>query len=218
MKTALIFGSSGLIGSNFLNQIIKEKIYSKIKLFLRSPANINNPLIETIYTDFINLNEITEYIKGDDCYFCIGTTRKDTPNKAEYRRIEYNLPVEIAKISKKNLVSSFLYISSMGANIKASNSYLQNKGQVEDELIKLNFSKLSILRPSLLLGTRKNFRLGEKIMQFVMTRINFIFIRKLQKFRPIKAKNIAKSMIKIININYKIRIFESDKLEYISKN
>jgi len=218
MKTALIFGFSGLIGNHLYDNILKDTTYCKIKLFVRSKIKITDPKVEVIYNDFKNLDNLTNTIIGDDCFFCIGTTKKDTPEKKEYRRVEYDIPVNIARIAKKNSVNSFFYVSSMGANSQISNSYLRNKGQVEEELIRLNFKKLAILRPALLLGKRKAFRLGERIAQFIMTKLSFIFIGKLKKFKPINATDVAKAIINISKNHYEIKFFESDKLLEISKN
>ena len=163
MKTALIFGSTGLVGSNLLTLLIKDDYYTAIKIFARSKVNINDPKVEIINLDFNKLNEYSHLIKGDDCFFCIGTTKKQTPNKDEYRNIEYNFPVNIGKIAKNNNVRSFMYVSSLGSNPNTKNTYLKNKGEAEEFLKKLNFSQLSIIRPSFLLGDRNEFRLGEII-------------------------------------------------------
>ena len=101
MKTALIFGSSGLIGNELLKTILVKNNYSNIKIFVRTVPEINNSKVEIIKTDFRNLEKYKDKINGDDCYFCIGTTKKDTPDKNEYRRIEYDLPANIAIIAKK---------------------------------------------------------------------------------------------------------------------
>ena len=217
MKTALIFGSSGLIGNHLLDFILKDNYYQKIKLFVRSNIDIKDSRIEIIYDDFTNIDNLKNTIVGDDCFFCIGTTKKDTPNNNEYRRIEYDIPVNIAKIAKLNSINSFYYVSSMGANSNVSNSYLRNKGEVEDELAKLNFNKLAILKPSLLLGNRKKFRLGERIAQLIMTKLTFIFMGKMKKYKPIKAIDVVKAMINITKNDYKINFFESDKLLELSK-
>ncbi len=163
MKTALIFGSSGLIGNELFKTILLKNTYSKIKIFVRTVPEVDNPKVEIIKTDFRNLEKYKDKIIGDDCYFCIGTTKKDTPDKNEYTRIEYDIPVRVATIAKENSVNSFFYVSSIGANPKASSNYLKNKGQVEEQLKNLNFKKLAIIRPSLLIGNRKSFRLGEVI-------------------------------------------------------
>ena len=155
MKTALIFGSSGLIGSHLVKILTQSNNYNKIKLFVRSVPKINDPKIEVIKTDFNNLENHKEDIKGDDCFFCIGTTKKNAPDKDEYKRIERNIPVEVAEIAKLNLVNSFLYVSSGFADPKNSGAYLKYKGEVEEELKKLNFSTLGIMRPSFLMEIEK---------------------------------------------------------------
>ena len=113
MKTALLFGASGLVGSHLLNQLISNNNYSKIKLFVRSTIEIDDPKIEIIQTDFNNLENQKEDIKGDDCFFCIGTTKKNSPDKNEYRNVELDIPEEIAKIAKSNLVNSFIFVSAL---------------------------------------------------------------------------------------------------------
>ena len=101
MKTALIFGSSGLIGGHLVNELIENNNYNKIKLFVRSEPEINDTKLEIIKTDFNNLKNHKEDIKGDDCFFCIGTTKRNSPDKEEYKRIERDIPAEIAEIAKK---------------------------------------------------------------------------------------------------------------------
>ena len=218
MKTAIIFGSSGLIGSQILELIVNNHKYSKIKLFVRSEISNSNSKIEIIKTNFNNLENHKDSLIGDDCFFCIGTTRKNTPNKNEYIKIEYNLPVEVAKIAKENSINSFTYVSSLGANANASSLYLQNKGKAEEELKKLNFPKLSIIRPSILLGNRKENRIGEKIGIFVMNSLSPLFLGKMTKYKPIKVENVAKAMINITENNYQQIIFESDKIVEISNS
>ena len=218
MKTALIFGSSGLIGNELFKTILLKNVYSKIKIFVRTIPEVNNPKVEIIKTDFKNLEKYKDKIKGDDCYFCIGTTKKDTPDKSEYRRIEYNLPVNIAIIAKENSVNSFFYVSSIGANPKASSGYLKNKGQVEEELKNLNFSKLAIVRPSLLIGNRKSFRLGEIIFTPIMNTLTLFAFGSLKKYKPIKIENVVKAMLNIsYNTSNKI-VYESNELEAIAQS
>ena len=218
MKTALIFGSSGLVGSHLLDLIIKDKNYNKIKLFVRSEPKMVSSKIEIIKTDFDNLEIYKDSIVGDDCFFCIGTTRKNTPDKNEYIKVEYNLPIATAKIAKSNSVNSFIYISSLGANPNATSLYLKNKGQTEEELIKYNFSNLSILRPSILIGDRKENRIGEKIGIFAMKTLSPFFFGKMKKYKPIKVENVAKTMLNVAQNYYQKNIFESDEINRKASN
>ena len=212
MKIALLFGSSGLVGGHLLNQLIKDTNYSKIKLFVRSDPKISNPKVEVIKTDFNNLENHKEDIKGDDCFVCIGTTKKNSPDKDDYRRVELDIPKEIAKIAKSNLVNSFIFVSTLYANSKSSGDYVRFKGLVEEELKGLNFPKLGIMRPSFLIGNRKEKRVGEKIGIFVFKLLSPLFLGPLKKMKPINSKIVAKAMIRAANENLEKNIFESNEI------
>ena len=217
MKTALLFGASGLVGNHLLNQLISNNNYSKVKLFVRSTINISDPKIEIIKTDFNNLESHREDIKGDDCFFCIGTTKQNSPDKNEYRRVELDVPKEIAQIAKSNLVNSFVFVSSGYADPKSSGDYLKFKGEVEEELKRLNFPKLGIVRPSFLLGDRKEKRIGEKIGIFVFKLLSPLFLGPLKKMKPIHSAIVAKGMIAIIQNDSSQTIFESNEISEIIK-
>jgi len=218
MKTTLIFESSGLISDQLLSKIIESNNYNKIKLFVRSVPEINDPKIEIIKTNFNNLKNHKKDIKGDDCFFCIGTTKKNTPDKEEYRRIEYNIPVEIAQIAKSNSVNSFLYVSSGFADPKNSGAYLRNKGEVEEELKKLNFLTLGIMRPSFLIGNRKEKRTGEKIGIFIFQMLAPLFLGPLKKMKPIHSETVANAMIIVAQNDFQQTICESNKIVEINKS
>ena len=218
MKTALLFGASGLVGSHVLSQLISNNSYSKIKLFVRTTINISDPKIEIIQTDFKNLENHREDIKGDDCFFCIGTTKKNSPDKNEYKRVELEVPKQIAQIAKSNSVNSFVFISSGYADPKSSGDYLRFKGEVEEELKRLNFSKLGIMRPSFLLGDRKEKRIGEKIGIFVFKLLSPLFLGPLKKMKPIHSATVAKAMITITQNKVSKTIFESDEIADLSSS
>jgi uncharacterized protein YbjT (DUF2867 family) len=212
VRTALIFGSSGLVGGHLLNQLIKDTNYSKIKLFVRSVPEISDYKVQIIKTDFNNLENQKEDIKGDDCFFCIGTTKQNSPDKDEYKRVELDIPEEIAKIAKSNLVNSFIFVSALYANPKSSGDYVRFKGLVEEELKRLNFPKLALMRPSFLIGDRKEKRVGENIGIFVFKLLSPLLLGPLKKMKPIHAETVAKAMIRVANENLERNIFESDEI------
>ena len=219
MKTAIIFGSTGLVGNYLFNLLLKDNYYSKIKIFIRD-KNYNktpkHPKVDFIFIDFKKIENYSELIIGDDCFFCIGTTKSDTPDKNEYRRIEYDIPVKIGKIAKNNNCTSFMYISSLGSASKTNNLYLKNKGEVEKILKELNFSRLSIIRPSLMLGFRKKLRLGEFIGQKLFKNLSFLFHGFLKQYKPIDAKDVAKAMVIISKNELKDIYFDSNYLQDLS--
>jgi uncharacterized protein YbjT (DUF2867 family) len=218
MKTALLFGSSGLVGGHLLNQLIKDINYSKIKLFVRSIPEISDPKVEIIKTDFNNLQNHKEDIMGDDCFVCIGTTKQNSPDKDEYRRVELDIPKVIAKIAKSNLVNSFIFVSALYANSKSSGDYVRFKGLVEEELKALNFPKLAIMRPSFLMGDRKEKRASETIGIFVFKLLSPLLLGPLKKMKPIHSETVAKAMIAVIQNDIQQTIFESNEIVEINKS
>ena len=218
MKTALLFGATGLVGSHLLNLLISNNNYSKIKVFVRSSIELNHQKIEIIQTDFNNLKNHKEEIKGDDCFFCIGTTKKNSPDKNEYKRVELEVPKQVAQIAKSNLVNSFVFVSSGYADPKSSGDYLKFKGLVEEELKRLNFSKLGIMRPSFLLGNRQEKRVGEKIGIFVFKLLSPLFLGPLKKMKPIHSATVAKAMIRTANEKLEKKVFESNEIAELVLN
>ena len=216
MKTALVFGSTGLVGGHLLDQLIKNENYNKIKLFVRSEIIINDLKVEIVKTDFNNIEKHKEEMTGDHCYFCIGTTKQNSPNKDEYRRVELDLPKQFAQITKSNSVNSFVFVSSGFADPNSSGDYLKFKGLVEEELKRLSFNKLGIMRPSFLIGDRKEKRLGEKLGIFVFKLLSPLFLGPLKKMKPIHSEKVAKAMIKISNGDFKQHVFESNEIVEIS--
>ena len=218
MKTALVFGSSGLVGQQLVQLLIQNNSYQKIKLFVRKKPNIQNPKIEIIETQFVNLEILSPEIKGDDCFYCIGTTKKNSPDKTEYQRVELELPKKIANLAKQNNLQSFIFVSSGYANSKSSGDYLKFKGLVEEELISLEFNNLGILRPSFLVGNRKEKRIGEKIGIIIFNILSPLMVGPLKRMKPIHVKTVAGAMIKIAQLEIKQTIFESDEIVKLNEN
>ena len=133
-------------------------------------------------------------------------------DKDEYRRVELDIPKEIAKIAKLNLVNSFIFVSAIYANPNSSGDYVRFKGLVEEELKRLNFPKLALMRPSFLMGDRKEKRVGEKIGIFVFKLLSPLLLGPIKKMRPIHSETVAKAMIRAANENLEKNIFESNEI------
>ena len=216
MSTAVVFGGTGLVGNHLLKILINDDYYSKVKVLTRSKIEIIHHKLEIIETNFENIESLKDKISADNCFFCIGTTKKNSPQKLEYQRIELELPKKIAQICKSNAIRSFIFVSSGFANPNHSGEYLRFKGLVEEELKSLSFENLGILRPSFLLGKRKQFRILETIGIYIFRLLSPFFIGPLKKMKPIHANTVAKAMSNIIKKNLSQVTYESDEIVRIS--
>jgi uncharacterized protein YbjT (DUF2867 family) len=216
MKTALIIGSTGLIGSHLLDLLLESTEYGKVITFVKRDSGIQHPKLEQHIIDFDKPETYKELVAGDDFFCSIGTTIKNAGSQDAFKKVDFGYPKEFAAIALLNNVKQFFLISSLDALSTSSNFYLKTKGEIEDFLKKSFFETIVILRPSLLLGNRKEFRLGEKIGAFFMKLFSFAFTGKIKKYKPIQSEAVAKAMFDIAQKNYKgFHIIESDEIQEI---
>jgi uncharacterized protein YbjT (DUF2867 family) len=193
--SVILVGSSGLIGSNLLSELIQSEAISEILLLVRRSTDVSSSKVKELIVNFEKPNSYSIDIQADIIYSCLGTTKSETPNSSLYRQIDLEYPLNLAKLGQKNGVSQFHIISSLGADAGSSNSYLKLKGELEQELKKLSISSLHIYQPSFLIGERKKDRLADKIMKPVFGLIDPLLIGPLKKYRSIKAADVARVML-----------------------
>lgn len=208
MKTAIIIGATGLVGSSLTQLLLEDSRYEKIKILVRKKINLEHSKLEQLIFNFDNPDN--SIIKGDELYCCLGTTIKKAGSQNAFRKVDFDYPTQIAKIAKHNNIQKMAVVSSMGANSKSKIFYNKVKGEMEETLKNISFQSLIIVRPSLLLGKREEFRFGEKVASFIMT-IFSIFIPA--KYKGIKAHKVASGMIYFMNQeNNGIKTIESGVL------
>ncbi len=190
---ATVIGATGLIGSHILKQLCADSTFSEIRVVVRRPFEYPDTKVKIVVLKFTDTNALRDAVSGSNVVFCaIGTTRSQTPNLQEYRKVDLDIPVNTALISAETGVQSFQLVSSIRANAQSSNFYLQIKGEVEVAVSKQNIPSINIFRPSLLLGERSKSRPAEKIAAVLMKPFYFL-IPDNQK--PIEAACVARAMI-----------------------
>jgi uncharacterized protein YbjT (DUF2867 family) len=213
---AIIAGASGLIGSNLLNILLEHHQYDEVLVLVRKELPFHHKKLLQLVIDFDELDKYADAITGQALFCCLGTTKAKTPNKEEYRKIDHDYPLQLAQFAKQNGVSQFHLVSSIGANAKSSTFYLKLKGELEEDIRKLNLNTLHIYQPSMLIGDRKEARLAEKILGFIFKIIDPLLVGRLKKYRSIKAITVANAMFKkSLETDTGTFIHTSDKIQTI---
>lgn len=192
MKTAVVFGSSGLIGSCLLPILFADPDYDLVLTFNRKPLGIVNAKLEEIITDFKDLDSLRKQVNGDVVFCCLGTTISTAGSEAAFRRVDFELVRWTAVAASENKIPQYLVVSSMGADPNSRIFYNRIKGEMEKAVSALNFKQCVIMRPSMLYGPRKEFRFGERVGQFFMW-LFWPFIPG--KFKLISAETVARTMV-----------------------
>ncbi len=193
-KIALLFGSGGLTGNELLNQLLTDERYTCVKLFNRHSVNVRHNKVEEYIIDFNNLPAFSQLLTGDVLFCCLGTTIRKAGTKEAFRLVDYEYIKQIAALASANGVSCCCVMSSIGANAKSSNFYLRTKGEMEEAVTTNKFDQKVFIRPSLILGNRKESRKGEKIGKALSVLISPLLIGGLSKYKPVQAKDIATAM------------------------
>lgn len=216
-KKAILLGASGLTGSSLLTQLLADNNYREVLTIGRKQLDTAHPKLKQLMVDFDRLSDYSDEIQGDVVFCCLGTTKSKTPNLEQYKKIDYQYPLDVAKIALQNGATQYHLASALGADVKSRIFYSRLKGEVERDLQKIPFKSIHIYRPSLLDGDRKEMRFAENFATITMRLLNPLLIGSLRKYRSIKTEKVALAMLKkSLGENSGTFIYPSDEIERIS--
>jgi uncharacterized protein YbjT (DUF2867 family) len=213
---AIIAGASGLIGSNLLNILLQQQQYSEVVILVRKSLPLKHQKLTQVVADFDKLENYKEIITGHALFSCLGTTKKQTPDKALYSKIDHDYPLALAKLALDSGIDQFHLVSAVGANKNSSFFYPKLKGELEDDIKKLGLSALHIYQPSMLIGERKEKRSLERLAVNIFEAIDPLLIGSFKKYRSVKGITVAHAMFKnSLNTAKGTFIYTSDIIQSI---
>jgi uncharacterized protein YbjT (DUF2867 family) len=211
MKIALIAGATGLIGKQLLQLLLEDNYYSKVKIVTRKPFELTHSKLENIVLNFNVLKDHASQLDADDVFCCLGTTIRIAKTKEAFRKVDYEYPVELARITKEQGATQYLIVTALGANKNSSVFYNRVKGEVEEEISKIHFQSTHVFQPSLLLGHRTEERAGEGAATIFFKLFGFLIP---QKYKAIDSAKVAKAMLSFAKSNTAgFHIHESKELQ-----
>ncbi|HOO08594.1 MAG TPA: NAD(P)H-binding protein [Cyclobacteriaceae bacterium] len=211
MKTALLAGGTGLIGSQLLQLLARDDAYGTVKCLTRNALPVTHEKIEAIQTNGSDLNGLAASLVADDVFCCLGTTIKKAKTKEAFRKIDFDYPLHLANLSKAQGARQFLLVSALGANPSSSVFYNQVKGEVEEAIAAIGFEAYHVFRPSLLLGARPEERTGEDAAKIFFKWFGFLLP---QQYKAIDSAKVARAMLAMANKNGKgTFVYESKLLQ-----
>ena len=216
-RTAVVFGSTGLVGKELVFELLEDKSFEKIKAVTRKPLTIVDPSLEQIIIqDFNSLNSYKDRLSADVYFCCIGTTIHTAGSQKAFEAVDFGIPVEVAKLACELSVSSLMIISSVGANPNSSNFYLRTKGKMEEKVSEVYKDNLKFVCPSLLQGHRNENRMGEKFAGWLAPIFKLFLWGNLAKYSPILSWDVARGMIQAVNLPKEKKIVYSDELKELA--
>ena len=190
--SVVLVGATGLVGAECLRLLLVDPAFARIVVLARRPLDgvDASPKLVAHVVDFDHLEAYADLFTADQLICCLGTTIGKAGSKERFRAVDYGFPMALAKLGAERGVRHFLLVSALGANARSRVFYNKVKGELEDALSALPFRSLSIVRPSLLLGERREFRFGEKVAQ----RLAFLMPGR---YAAIAAPDVAAALVRL---------------------
>ncbi|PWN67238.1 NAD(P)H-binding protein [Chryseobacterium oncorhynchi] len=189
---ALVIGATGATGKDLVNQLLNDKDFEEVDIFVRKPVDIENERLRVHIVNFEKPEEWKEMVKGDVAFSCLGTTLKDAGSKEAQKKVDFDYQYEFAKAAKENNVEDYILVSAYGASPKSKIFYSKMKGELEEAVRQLHFNKITIFKPGML-ERKDSGRTGEVLGSRIIKFANKLGLLESQK--PLPTDILAKAMI-----------------------
>lgn len=208
MKTALVAGSTGLVGGELIEQLLKSDRYGIVKAITRRALGRSDPKLKPLSINFRDLEKYQDELRADDIYCCLGTTMAKAGTKEKFREVDFEFPVALARSCHTAGAKQFLLVSALGANKGSSLFYNRVKGDAEEAILNIDYECVHVFRPSLLLGSRKEHRAAEDAAKFFYRIFGFLMP---DKYKAIEARKVAWAMQHFASLDKKGRFVHESK-------
>jgi uncharacterized protein YbjT (DUF2867 family) len=193
--TICISGASGLVGNEILIQLLNDPKTEKVLVLARSLLGFGHPKMQVVIVSFDQLEQLEVSEKIDIGFCALGTTLRKAGSKTRQQEIDRDYVVAFAKFCKKSGVDKLGIVSSIGANHHSSNFYLRTKGEMEQGILQLEIPTTVFIRPSFLIGPRKERSFGDRLIQGFSMVISPLLIGKAKKYKGIHGSKVAQKLI-----------------------
>jgi uncharacterized protein YbjT (DUF2867 family) len=190
-RTALLAGSTGLIGNQLLHLLLEDPGYDKVIALSRKPLELTHQKLQNVVLEGDQLKQHNN-LMAQDVFCCLGTTIRQAKTKEAFRKIDYDYPLELAKTVHANGAKQFLLVSALGSDKNSKIFYNRVKGEVESAIAAVGFNSFHIFKPSLLVGPRKEQRSGEDAAKVFYKIFGFLIPKKYKGIESIK---VARAML-----------------------
>lgn len=192
MKKAIVIGATGATGKDLVAQLLADETYAEVHIFVRRIVDNPHPKLRLHVVDFDKIGEWKDALCGDVLFSAMGTTLKQAGSQQKQWKIDYTYQYEVAKAARENGVEAMVLVSSALATADSKIFYTRMKGQLEEDVKKLGFRHLSIMRPPSLIR-KDTDRLGERLSVKLLLALNKVGL--LRSIRPMPTSQVAHAMI-----------------------
>lgn len=196
-RTTVLAGATGLVGGYLLDALLESELYDRVVALGRRPVAREHPKLAQHTVDFGRLpGADASWAPAADVYCALGTTIRAAGSEDAFRRVDFAYPLALANAGLAWGAERYFVVSSVGADAGSRVFYSRVKGELEEALRGLGYRALVIARPSLLLGSRAELRLGERVAAPVMRAAAPLMVGPLARYRPVHAEAVGRALVR----------------------
>lgn len=199
-RTAIIAGSTGLVGSLLLRRLLESDDYARVIALARRAPDFAHPHLEVVLSDFGNLEALIPKLAADDAFCCLGTTTAKAGGRAGLERVDYHMVVDFARAAHGAGARRLFVVSSVGTSKRALSFYSRTKARMEAAVAEIGYDSVDLVRPSLLLGARGESRPAEQLAQKLAPLLAPFFAGALRSYRPVEASAVADALLRLAQV------------------
>jgi uncharacterized protein YbjT (DUF2867 family) len=187
---AVVAGATGLVGQALVRQLATDPGWREVRALVRRPPRpeLEAPRVVTVQVDYTRLDPPPPWAAADQVFSALGTTMRQAGSETAFREVDFDYPLALARAALAQGTRHFLLVSAVGASPTSRIFYNRVKGEVEAAIGALGFRSVTIARPSLLLGDRKERRPGEQIGKV-------LGLFAPPRWKPVAAESVARALV-----------------------
>jgi len=217
-RTALVAGSSGLVGGHLLRQLLDNPAYDRVTALTRRALPLTHKKLVQQVVDFDRLAEVGDFPRVHDIFCCLGTTIRQAGSQDAFRKVDMTYVAELGRMAVRHRTTQFLVVTALCADPRSRVFYNRVKGETEEAIRRLQFEGIQIFRPSLLLGKREQSRPAERIAGLLSPLVGWVMMGPLARYRPIKAATVARAMVRVARDAPRgAHVYESDEIRRLGR-
>jgi uncharacterized protein YbjT (DUF2867 family) len=196
-RAVLLAGATGLVGGYCLGRLLATPSVDRIVAVVRRAWPSPRPRVFPLVAEMADL-ERTPSVPARVALCALGTTLKDAGSQTAFRAVDHDAVMSFARWARQGGAEVFGLVSSVGADPHSGNFYLRVKGETEESLASLGFPCFVALRPSLLLGKRRQRRVAESGAKAIMPVLNAVLLGSARRYRAIHADRVAAALVSLV--------------------
>ncbi|HEX2834268.1 MAG TPA: NAD(P)H-binding protein [Thermoanaerobaculia bacterium] len=184
----LLLGATGLVGRELLDLLLRDASIERVRVLARRSTGVKHAKLDEHLLELDAMEQHRGLFAVDAIFCALGTTIKIAGSQERFRVVDHDYPLVAARLGKEQGAQHYLLVSSIGADVKSRAFYTRVKGEVERDVLALDYPRTTIARPSLLLGDRHEFRFGEHLF----SRLSWLVP---PAYKPVQARDVARALL-----------------------